>query len=69
MKNRPLLKDCPHCGSVELEVHRSRHGMHYVVCPSCWTKSVPCSTVKAAVRLWNHRTGNTSKNFEIPNEF
>lgn len=58
-----MLKDCPNCGATGAELHRSRHGHHYVVCPRCWTKSVPCSTAKAAVRMWNDRHGRIQADF------
>ena len=48
------LKNCPFCGSRELEI-KYDHGF-YVRCPECKVKAGPYSLLQDVIDTWNKRT-------------
>lgn len=49
-----LVKDCPNCGGWHVELHRTKTGHFYYICPDCNHKSLYTSnTKKLAAIAWN----------------
>lgn len=53
------LKPCPFCGSKDIGVYEIRSEncsvFHYVLCRTCWAKSIADFKQEIAVKAWNRR--------------